>query len=434
MAEVPAPARGRPPVPPAVPDVVVEAVEPLVDGGRFAAKTIVGDSLEVSADVFAHGHELVRAIFAPPARRRSRLGVDSHAPSRQRPVRRVFRPHSARTPRGRGGRRCRRSGQLGARRPAAARSRPARSLRPGDRRPPPRRGRRPAREQGRGGRWSGGGASSRRRGASRARLVASRRRRGGARTRRRALLPAPSRTEVAPWLSSRSTPSPRSAAFSSWYELFPRSASPEPGRPGTLRDVIDRLGYVASLGFDVLYLPPVHPIGDHRPQRPRQLRRPRSPATSAARGRSASRERRPRRHRRRARHVRGLRASRRGGEGTRHRGGDGPRLPELPRPPVGKRASRLVPPPARRLHRLRREPAEALRGHLPDRLPHEGPGRAVASALRGDDGLGRARRAASSGSTIPTRSRSPSGSGCSPRRRPPTPTSSSSRRPSPARR
>lgn len=52
------------------------------------------------------------------------------------------------------------------------------------------------------------------------------------------------------------------ARFSSWYELFPRSASPEPGRHGTLRDVIARLPYVASMGFDVLYLPPIHPIGD----------------------------------------------------------------------------------------------------------------------------------------------------------------------------
>jgi starch synthase (maltosyl-transferring) len=51
------------------------------------------------------------------------------------------------------------------------------------------------------------------------------------------------------------------ARFSSWYEMFPRSASPEPGRHGTLRDVEARLPYVASMGFDVLYLPPIHPIG-----------------------------------------------------------------------------------------------------------------------------------------------------------------------------
>jgi starch synthase (maltosyl-transferring) len=51
------------------------------------------------------------------------------------------------------------------------------------------------------------------------------------------------------------------ARFSTWYELFPRSASPDPKRHGTLRDVVARLPYVAELGFDVLYLPPIHPIG-----------------------------------------------------------------------------------------------------------------------------------------------------------------------------
>jgi starch synthase (maltosyl-transferring) len=51
------------------------------------------------------------------------------------------------------------------------------------------------------------------------------------------------------------------ARFSSWYEVFPRSAGTEPGH-GSLRDVEARiLPYVADLGFDVLYLPPIHPIG-----------------------------------------------------------------------------------------------------------------------------------------------------------------------------
>jgi starch synthase (maltosyl-transferring) len=51
------------------------------------------------------------------------------------------------------------------------------------------------------------------------------------------------------------------ARYGAWYELFPRSCAAEPGRHGTLRDVEARLPYVASLGFDVLYLPPIHPIG-----------------------------------------------------------------------------------------------------------------------------------------------------------------------------
>jgi starch synthase (maltosyl-transferring) len=54
---------------------------------------------------------------------------------------------------------------------------------------------------------------------------------------------------------------PAHARFGAWYELFPRSTSTEAGRHGTFRDVIARLDYVAELGFDVLYLPPIHPIG-----------------------------------------------------------------------------------------------------------------------------------------------------------------------------
>ena len=51
------------------------------------------------------------------------------------------------------------------------------------------------------------------------------------------------------------------ARFSAWYEVFPRSCSPEPGRHGTLRDCEAMLPYIASMGFDVVYLPPIHPIG-----------------------------------------------------------------------------------------------------------------------------------------------------------------------------
>jgi len=51
------------------------------------------------------------------------------------------------------------------------------------------------------------------------------------------------------------------ARFSTWYEVFPRSCSPEPGRHGTLCDCEGWLPYIAAMNFDVLYLPPVHPIG-----------------------------------------------------------------------------------------------------------------------------------------------------------------------------
>lgn len=51
------------------------------------------------------------------------------------------------------------------------------------------------------------------------------------------------------------------ARFASWYELFPRSLGPAPGMHGTLRDVIGRLPAIAAMGFGVLYVPPIHPIG-----------------------------------------------------------------------------------------------------------------------------------------------------------------------------
>lgn len=53
----------------------------------------------------------------------------------------------------------------------------------------------------------------------------------------------------------------KKANFSTWYELFPRSASLERGKHGTFKDVIKLLPRIASMGFDVLYLPPIHPIG-----------------------------------------------------------------------------------------------------------------------------------------------------------------------------
>jgi starch synthase (maltosyl-transferring) len=65
------------------------------------------------------------------------------------------------------------------------------------------------------------------------------------------------------------------ARFSAWYELFPRSCSPIAGRHGSFRDCEARLDYVAGMGFDVLYLPPVHPIG-------RAFRKGRNNAPTAA--------------------------------------------------------------------------------------------------------------------------------------------------------
>ena len=51
------------------------------------------------------------------------------------------------------------------------------------------------------------------------------------------------------------------ARFGAWYEMFPRSAGTDPSRSATFAEAAAILPYVASMGFDVLYLPPIHPIG-----------------------------------------------------------------------------------------------------------------------------------------------------------------------------
>jgi starch synthase (maltosyl-transferring) len=51
------------------------------------------------------------------------------------------------------------------------------------------------------------------------------------------------------------------ARFSTWYEIFPRSCLTGNATHGTFTQLIERLPYIDSMGFDVLYLPPIHPIG-----------------------------------------------------------------------------------------------------------------------------------------------------------------------------
>jgi len=67
------------------------------------------------------------------------------------------------------------------------------------------------------------------------------------------------------------------ARFSSWYEMFPRSTSSVPGKHGTFRDVEAKVPEIAAMGFDVLYMPPVHPIG-------RAFRKGRNNSVTAAPG------------------------------------------------------------------------------------------------------------------------------------------------------
>ncbi len=68
------------------------------------------------------------------------------------------------------------------------------------------------------------------------------------------------------------TVDPERARFSAWYEMFPRSSTPDPTRSGTFREAEARLPAIESMGFDVVYLPPIHPIGrTHRKGRNNSL-------------------------------------------------------------------------------------------------------------------------------------------------------------------
>jgi starch synthase (maltosyl-transferring) len=235
--------------------VVVEGLTPLVDGGRFPAKRVLGDQVVIEADVFADGHDVVvaRARHRAPGstawlespmtplgndRWRGRIDVgdlglhhvtvagwvDAFATWQRDLGKRV------------------QAGQdvavdllVGAGLVEAAAER--------------------ASEPGQRGRLAQ--AATTLRGAAQAATAAAL---------------DPELTELMDQVPDRRFETvlepaatiavdPVHARFSSWYELFPRSAAAERGRHGTLGDVVERLPYVAAMGFDVLYLPPIHPIG-----------------------------------------------------------------------------------------------------------------------------------------------------------------------------
>ena len=171
------------------------------------------------------------------------------------------------------------------------------------------------------------------------------------------------------------------ARHGAWYELFPRSVSPKRGRHGTLRDVAALAPDIADLGFDVLYLPPIHPIGRTNRKGPNNAAAagPDDPGSPWAIGSEEGGHT--------AIHPELgtfddfghlLAELKRARHGARPR----PRLPVLSRPSMGARAPRVVPAPRRRHDPLRREPAEEVRGHLPSRLRNEGSRGALERAAR----------------------------------------------------
>lgn len=243
--------------------VAIENVQPQIDCGRFPIKRVVGEDVVVEADVFADGHDRVRARLLWKAEGEADWRVELMAPlgnDRWRAKFRVEKPGEYRytlageidcfeTWRGELEKRAA-AGQdlhlafqtgsrlLGELRSGAGKLNTAKLA----------ECERVLARAGRGGSTAAEGSAALRL------ALADEVRRAVAQ-----LPPGVNETRLErsfPVLVNRER-----AGFSSWYELFPRSWSTRIGQPGTLRDVAERLDYVAEMGFDVLYLPPIHPIG-----------------------------------------------------------------------------------------------------------------------------------------------------------------------------
>jgi starch synthase (maltosyl-transferring) len=241
-----------------LPRVVIEGVQPELDGGRHPVKRVVGDSVEVGGDVYKDGHDLLaaRICFRPedePAWRHASLGYDydSDRWSGSFQVDRVGRwlftveawPDEFATWLSALAK------KLDASQDVATELLEGAELIED--------------------------AARRARGEERAglRAIAARLRQVDATQAERsaiALEPALETRVAALHDHRRNTRYGRELAvvvdrerarFAAWYELFPRSQSPLPGRHGTFADAERRLPHLAQLGFDVVYLPPIHPIG-----------------------------------------------------------------------------------------------------------------------------------------------------------------------------
>ncbi len=254
--------------------VVVTHLSPEVEQGRFPAKAVQGDSVAVRARVFADGHDVVRAQLTWQD-----AGQDPRTTWMAPAGNDWF--EAAATPRALGQARFQVAGfvdelaswQVGASKKLAAGVFSPLDGQQGAECLTRARGRAAPKESARLAalaRWLD--APTRRRSADLAARLAE--------IADLVLrITPPADAVAAPWREV--WVDPPLAAFSAWYELFPRSAG-DAGRPGTLADVRRRLPYVKALGFDVLYLPPIHPIGIAARKGPNND--PQPPDTAAACG------------------------------------------------------------------------------------------------------------------------------------------------------
>ncbi len=234
----------------AAPRIAIEAVAPAVDGGRFAVKRVVGEVVQVTADLVMDGHEQLAAALLWRAAdeagwrevRMRPLGNDRWAASLplERMGRHLFAVeawHDVFASFRHGLEKKHEAGQ-----DIALELEEGRLL---------------------------VAAAGQRAGGAIAEIAAKLGRAGGAERLHLLLDPTtialmeaaddrPHRVRSAemPIEAERT-----GARFAAWYELFPRSQSGDPARHGTFDDVIRRLPHIRAMGFDVLYFPPIHPIG-----------------------------------------------------------------------------------------------------------------------------------------------------------------------------
>ncbi|MFO1199675.1 MAG: alpha-1,4-glucan--maltose-1-phosphate maltosyltransferase [Burkholderiaceae bacterium] len=252
--------------------VVIEGVEPTIDGGRFPVKRVLGDLVEVEADCFADGHDVVACVLlwrrdgAPQWRETpmraigndrwragfvaDRLGdwqftvrawVDPFQSWRRDYERRVEVDDlrlAARAGAALIAQAARRAAGVEALGPAAAGDDDAVALD----------------EWGRALARAADAAEP----AELARIALDARLAGLA-ARHPDLRHAHTHPKVFGVCVERER-----ARFSAWYEFFPRSASGDGARHGTFSDCVQWLPYVHRMGFDVVYFPPIHPIGRTR--------------------------------------------------------------------------------------------------------------------------------------------------------------------------
>lgn len=237
---------------------VIDAVHPSVDGGRFAVKRVAGEALEVDAHCFADGHDVLRALLAWRGEDASQWQEVEMKPLGNDIWRAQFTPK-----------------EIGRYRYTVAawvdafatwRHDFARREDPADQAVAVLAGAYLAEEAA--ARATGADAQQLKDWAKRLRAAKKPAEiRAAALDEAMALLATrhPDRSLEARWETEMPLVVERERArFSAWYELFPRSTAAEPGKHGTFKDVEKRLPYVAELGFDVLYLPPIHPVGRER--------------------------------------------------------------------------------------------------------------------------------------------------------------------------